>query len=250
MQVVLLAAGMGLRLGPLTRTTPKAMVPLKDALLIDHTLRHLLASKHVSEVLVVGGFEYPSLEKHIESHYAPFGDRLRKVYNSQFTQGNLMSLRSALPHVEESFLLCNVDHLYSQATWRFILQDRSKLSIFCDFFRDFAPDEMKVSLDGKKRILAMAKDLRDYDCAYVGLTYVPQTALAAYKAEAERIFHQQGAGASVEALLPPLSREGQPVQVIPFDKHEWYEVDTREDLNKAEAALGGASATFRRTQAD
>ncbi|KAB2838977.1 NTP transferase domain-containing protein, partial [bacterium] len=52
MQVVLLAAGMGLRLGHLTRALPKALIRLNGKPLIDYTLPRLLANKRVEEVIV------------------------------------------------------------------------------------------------------------------------------------------------------------------------------------------------------
>jgi choline kinase len=237
MQIILLAAGMGLRLGPLTRTTPKAMVPLQGMPLIDHTLPHLLSNKRVSEILVVGGFEFEMLEDHLHNNYVPFGDRLRILRNRDFTKGNLSTANAALPSIEGSFLLCNVDHLYSEATWRFILQEREQVTIFCYFFRDFAADEMKVCLDESKRLEAMSKDLTEYDAAYVGLTYVPSLEVPAYRQAFQKASDRFGDRAVVEQVLPEMANLGHEIQVIPFDQHRWYEVDTREDLSKAEAAI-------------
>lgn len=237
MQVILLAAGMGLRLGPLTRTTPKAMVPLNGRPLIDYTLPSLLANKRVSEVLVVGGFEFDILNDHLRRHYAPFGDRLRVLCNSDFTKGNLHTACRALEKIEGSFLICNVDHLYGEETWRFILQEREQVALFCDFFREFAPDEMKVQLDDDKRLVGMSKTLSQYDCAYVGLTYIPSPELTAYRRAVQNILAQVGDPAVVEQVLPEMAREGHEIRIIPFDQHRWYEVDTREDLTLAESEM-------------
>jgi choline kinase len=237
MQVILLAAGMGLRLGPLTRTTPKAMVPLKGRPLIDHTLPQLLSNKRVSEVLVVGGFEFESLERHLKGNYVSFGDRIRLLRNRDFTKGNLTTAATALPAIEGSFLLCNVDHLYSEATWRFILQERQQVTIFCDFFRDFAADEMKVCLDDSRRLQTMSKQLTEYDAAYVGLTYIPSLEVLAYRQAFQKAADRFGDKAVVEQVLPEMAALGHEIQVVPFDQHRWYEVDTREDLASAERAI-------------
>jgi choline kinase len=213
------------------------MVPLHGQPLIDHTLPHLLSNKRVSEVLVVGGFEFENLERHLREKYVPFGDRLRLLKNPDFTKGNLTTALTALPSVEGSFLLCNVDHLYSEATWRFILQEREQVTIFCDFFREFAADEMKVFLDDAKRLQAMSKQLTEYDAAYVGLTYVPALEVSAYRHAFQKAADRFGDKAVVEQVLPEMAAMGHEIQVVPFDKHRWYEVDTREDLALAERAL-------------
>jgi len=250
MQVVLLAAGMGLRLGPLTRTTPKAMIHLNEKPLVDYTLAPLLANKKVTEVIVVGGFEFSSLKSHIEKNYSPFGDRVRVVRNSQFTKGNLYTLCAALPYLEGSFLICNVDHIYQEDTWRFILQEREEAAIFCDFFRDFQADEMKVLLDENKNLVEMAKDLEDFDCCYVGLTYVPASRSADYQRAIHKTIKAFGDKALVENVLPLLAGLKNKIQVIPFDRHQWYEIDTRKDLAQAQDSLLDLSATQTLIQVD
>ena len=242
MQVIVLAAGMGLRLGHLTRATPKALIPLNGLPLMDYTLPHLLANKQVHEVIVVGGFEFNLLESHIHQNYGLFGDRIRIVQNPHFTKGNLYSLEAALPFLEDDFLIANVDHLFQEKTWKFILQKRQKVTIFCDFWRDFAPDEMKVLLDEKKKLIQMSKTLNDYDCAYVGLTYIPGSSLDKYREAFHGIAKEIGDKAVVENVLPQLAKIGTEIQITAFDKHAWHEVDTREDLKKAEVALSQTMA--------
>ena len=53
MKVVLLAAGTGNRLGPLTENLPKSMVPLNGKPIIDYVLDTLLALP-LQELIVVG----------------------------------------------------------------------------------------------------------------------------------------------------------------------------------------------------
>ena len=83
-----------------------------------------------------------------------------------------------------------------------------------------------------------------YDCAYVGLTYIPGSSLDKYREAFHGIAKEIGDKAVVENVLPQLAKIDSEIQITPFDKHAWHEVDTREDLKKAEAAL---SQTMART---
>lgn len=237
MQVVLLAAGMGVRLGPLTKTLPKALIPVNQHPLIDYSLSHILKNQGVEEVIVVGGFEYFQLKAHLQNQFERHQERIKLLENKKFQLGNLHTLHTALPALKTSFLICNVDHLYSQKAWDFILQDRPEVSIFCDFKRPLAADEMKVQLDGKGQLKAMSKTLKDFEGGYVGLTYVPQEFFESYKTAVENTFLKFEDNAVVENVLPLLTREGKAVHPIAFDEYPWHEVDTPEDLKKAEAAL-------------
>ncbi|MCE9624865.1 MAG: NTP transferase domain-containing protein [Deltaproteobacteria bacterium] len=242
MQVVLLAAGMGLRLGHLTRALPKALIRLNGKPLIDYTLPRLLANKRVEEVIVVGGFEFGNLERHLDENYSLFGDRLRLVENRRFTLGNLYTMEAALPYLSSSFLICNVDHVFTEKTWSFILQERETPTIFCDFLRALAEDEMKVLLNDDKHVVDMSKTLDTYDAGYVGLTYLSHDKAEMYREALAETAQIRGDKAVVENVLPLLASQGEAIHVVPFDKNIWHEVDTREDLAKAEDALNALEA--------
>jgi choline kinase len=245
MQVVLLAAGMGLRLGHLTQALPKALISVNQQALIDYTLPHLLRHLHVSEVLVVGGFEFENLQQHLNKKYSHFGEKLCLFENPRFRLGNLYTLEKAIPYLNASFLICNVDHIFPATAWDFILQDREKVSVFCDFQRPLLEDEMKVVLDPDRYLLGMAKGLTAYDAGYVGVTFVPQKDLSNYKKYFEKTAKIKGEKAVVEEVLPLMASLGKKIQAIPFDEHVWYEVDNKEDLMRAEIGLKSAEVKAR-----
>ena len=64
MQAVILAGGLGTRLGPLTRKMPKAMVPVAGVPFLEHQL-HLLARQSFRDVLLLTGY----LGEQIEDYF-------------------------------------------------------------------------------------------------------------------------------------------------------------------------------------
>jgi hypothetical protein len=70
MQAVILAGGLGTRLGPLTRKIPKPMVPVAGVPYLEHQLR-LLARQSFRDVLLLTGY----LGEQIESYFGN-GSRL------------------------------------------------------------------------------------------------------------------------------------------------------------------------------
>ena len=236
MQVIVLAAGMGLRLGHLTQVLPKSLILAKDIPLIDYTLSPLLADKRIEEVCVVGGFAFDRLKKHLEEKYSLFGDRLNLIENKDFQKGNLYSLLAALPQIQNSFLICNADHLYQTSDWKNLLEAQDKISILADFERPLLDDEMKIELNSQGFLKHISKQLSQFKAGYIGLTYVPQSRLDTYKTAVKVVLEKQGEKAVVEQVLDQLASEGEPIQIRAFDK-KWWEVDTPEDLRKAEAEL-------------
>lgn len=237
MQVVLLAAGMGIRLGHLTRVAPKALVPVKERLLIDYTLTALIKNPKVEEILVVGGFEHKLLQAHLAQHYFPVTNKITLLENTDYTSGNYYSLAVALPYLERDFVVTNVDHVFSEKTWDFLLQRYQGVSVFADFEREFLDDEMKVYLNAQQNLEKISKTLKTFQAAYVGVTSVSRSSLSRYKEAAKEVAKEYGEKAVVENILAKLAEKSEEIQVIPFDANTWYEVDTPQDLLNAEKGL-------------
>ncbi|BDC19306.1 bifunctional sugar-1-phosphate nucleotidylyltransferase/acetyltransferase [Acidianus sp. HS-5] len=93
MQVIILAAGKGERLEPITHTRPKPFIPLLGSTLIENTIT-FIKKKADSEILVVVPSEYP---KEYEEFYSRLkGVKLVKQKNDYGTASALLSVRSEI----------------------------------------------------------------------------------------------------------------------------------------------------------
>ena len=108
MQAVILAGGLGTRLGSLTRKIPKPMVPVAGAPYLEHQLR-LLARQQLRDVLLLTGYLGDQIENYFGSG-SRLGLRLRYCRETQ-PQGTGGALRDARGHLAESFLLLYGDSL-------------------------------------------------------------------------------------------------------------------------------------------
>ena len=66
MQAIILAAGMGRRLGELTSSTPKCMVKVNGVTLIERMLRQI-DNLHLSRIVIVIGHEGAKLSEYIST---------------------------------------------------------------------------------------------------------------------------------------------------------------------------------------
>lgn len=232
MQVVLLAAGLGSRLGPLTKGVPKALIPVDGETLLVRAVR-FAALLSPSEIVVVGGFGHEDVRAELARR--DLGVRL--VENPSFRDGNLVSLLTARPHVHGDFLLMNVDHIYRPAIAERVRPPVEEVTAFVDVDRALGADDMKVARDGQDRVRAIAKTLTEFDAGYVGMTRVPEPALARYWAAAEQVAASEGRAVHVERILARLAASERPPHCRDISGIGWLEVDLSEERDLAEATI-------------
>ena len=111
MQIVILAAGEGTRMRPLTETVPKPMLPVADRPLCAHTADAAVAAG-ASELVFVVGYEADAVREY-------FGDAYRGVpvaYAIQAEQlGTAHAVEQTLDHVDGAFAVLNGDDIYDEA---------------------------------------------------------------------------------------------------------------------------------------
>lgn len=108
MQAVILAAGQGTRMRPLTESLPKPMLPVADRPLVAHTA-DVAVEAGASELVIVVGYEANTIR-------AYFGDEYRGVpvtFARQETQaGTADAVRAASDRLDGPFAVLNGDNLY------------------------------------------------------------------------------------------------------------------------------------------
>lgn len=111
MNAIVLAAGEGTRIRPLSDSLPKPMLPVADRPLVGHTV-DAAVDAGADEVVLVVGYEADAVREY-------FGTTYRGVPVSYAVQtdqaGTADAVRTAREHIDGSFAVLNGDNLYDPA---------------------------------------------------------------------------------------------------------------------------------------
>jgi len=129
LQAVILAGGLGTRLGKLTQTVPKAMLPVNGRPFLEHEIVLLREYGITDFVLCVG-----HLSEAIEDHFGSgdwLGVTIRYSHDGPKLMGPAGALKSAEPLLVESFFVTYGD-AYLRADYRQVMKillDSNKLGV-------------------------------------------------------------------------------------------------------------------------
>lgn len=223
---------MGDRMGDITDDIPKALVRVAEKELILHVM-DFLDHPAISERIVVTGF---GAEKLVDF----LGNNRRKakfVHNPDFSEGNILTMKSSLPAIAGEFLIMNADHIYPKRMLGHILEARKGISAICDFDRRLGPDDMKVKLNCDRKLSQIKKTLVDYDGGYIGMTFCNEDCIDTYAGSLNAVIEERGGRACVEDVLGLMAKEHNNINICDTSGISWLEVDDPKDLEHAESVL-------------
>lgn len=235
MKAVILAAGLGSRLRPITNEVPKCMVPVNGIRIIDKQIDNLVKNG-VKDIYVVSGYKAEVLDSHLHEKY-PF---ITVIPNDRYAEtNNMYSLFLAEKQVkDEEFLLMNSDVYYDANIISGMLEGLNCSKIACDQSQ-YLEESMKITLCGGK-INHISKKIAESD------HYAVSIDVYRISAEDGRVLF-----AEVEDTILNRKDENSWTEVAldkVFDKTNfspyiiagrWFEIDNHEDLAKAEKIFAG-----------
>jgi NDP-sugar pyrophosphorylase family protein len=157
--VAILAGGLATRLGPLTETVPKSLIPIDGEPFVAHQLR-LLQRRGIQHVILCVGHLGEQIERAIGNGFA-FGLEVSYSYDGATLRGTAGAIRTALPQLGKSFFVMYGDS-YLACDYAAVEQEffrRGKLGLMTVFRNDGQWDASNVEFENG-RILAYSKKNR------------------------------------------------------------------------------------------
>ena len=240
MQAIILAAGMGRRLGELTKNNTKCMVEVNGVKLIDRVLTYL-SHLNLKRIVVVVGYKAENLVNYIENQYGnlnvefvenPIYDKTNNIYSLALAKDKFK---------EDDTLLLESDLIYEESMLR-LLVDNPQPDIALVAKYEKWMDGTMVTIDDDHNILNFISkkefkqsevekyyktvNIYKFSKSYINNQYLPL--LEAYcKMKGNNEYYEE-----VLRVLTLIDKSS--LKALPICDEKWYEIDDIQDLDIAD----------------
>lgn len=224
MKAIILAAGAGTRLAPLTEGCPKCLVKVGSRSLIDYQL-DALHQAGVDEVVLVLGYEAAQVRAHC-------GSGARYLENPDYlTTNSIYSLYLAAAELDSDTFLFNCDILFHPQVLQRLLVFPNAVAVDGRVAR--VAGEMNVACDHQQRVQAISKQLAPAESHAQSAQLVKFDRQGALEvgAEVQRLVREQHRDVFPTSAYGPLITRQQLFAVEVGDL-PWGEIDSLEDYER------------------
>ncbi len=253
MQAIILAAGMGRRLGEYTKDNTKCMLPVNGVRLIDRTLSQL-AKLHLNRVVIVVGYQGKNLINYIDNKYEellkiefvenPIYDKTNNIYSLALAKDKLQ---------EDDTLLIESDLIFDDGMFSLLTENPyPNLALVAKY--ETWMDGTMVRLDADNNIVNFvpkaAFDYNETDSYYKTVNiykFSREFSQTKYVPFLEAYSKAVGNNEYYENVLRIISfLNSHDLKALPITTEKWYEIDDKQDLDIAEALFADEKDLLRK----
>ena len=241
MQAIILAAGMGRRLGELTKENTKCMVEVNGVRLIDRLLGQL-SGLSLRRVIIVVGYQGQNLMDYIGHRYDgrltieyaenPIYDKTNNIYSLSLVKEKML---------EDDTLLIESDLIFSDRLFQMILEDEYPNVALVAKYESWMDGTM-VRIDEARNIVNFVpkkafryEDVDEYYKTVNIYKFSRDFCEQKYVPFLEAYCHALGNNEYYEQVLRVITLlDSAELKALPVGDEKWYEIDDIQDLDIAE----------------
>ena len=235
MRVIILAAGQGKRLLPLTAEVPKALLDIHGRSLIARQIE-AFSQCGLNDFVVVTGYAAGRMDEALAAIARARGLRISTVYNPFYAVAdNLASCWMARHEMTGDFIQVNGDNVFrADLVERLLTAPSASVAVAINRKTSYDTDDMKVMLDsGRLTEIGKMLPVDTVDAEAIGFYIFRGAGVAAYVATLDRAMREpSGLRQWFPAAIGQLAKS-MDVGTVAINGIGWCEVDVPVDLQQA-----------------
>lgn len=228
MQAIIMAAGFGSRIAPITNNLPKSFLEINGEKLIERAIR-LLRERNISDITVVTGYKS-------EEFHNLLDDNIKFIHNPLYFCTNVLSsFACGMSNLNDDFIFIHADTIFDETILDdLMVSDGADIILPVDFKR-CVEEEMKViTKDGNVHTIHKSIDLEKAEGEFIGIAKVNKVMLNSLKsAVLEELKEKSNHQDYFEAALQNLIDSNVLIKTIATSSRNWIEIDFPEDYETA-----------------
>ncbi len=232
MRAILLAAGIGRRLKPLTDITPKSLIRIHDKTVLERMLDSLLKGG-IKDICIVVGHLGEKITDYIGKDYN--GTVINYILNRDYEMGSVLSVWAAREYFDDDILLMDSDVIFESAILERLIGSKDENCFLMDKNYNETGEEMKIAALNKKVMQIARRITQEHDEIGEGVGFFKLS--KKYCKELLVVLGETIAddkGSDYESALDKLVR-GVPVGFEDVTGLKWTEIDFENDIENAKA---------------
>lgn len=239
-KAVILSAGVGSRIRPLTDNRPKTLLSIGGVTILERMLASIRACG-IDEIVVVVGYLHAQIESFVCEKFPELN--VRFIVNNRYNETNTgYSLMLAEDFIDGSpFVKFDGDVVFEEEVLRRLLASAEENCLCIDQNIHLDSEEVKVVLDSGNRIIRVGKEIAPIDAigesigiekinGYTGtLLFAELRAMMGSESNLQEYY---------EGAYERLITRGIAFHTLDITGLEWTEIDTRDDFKTAEDIFG------------
>ncbi|MEK7098545.1 MAG: phosphocholine cytidylyltransferase family protein [Patescibacteria group bacterium] len=235
MKAIILAAGIGSRLRPLTETSHKSLLPVAEKTMLERMLENI-AKNGIRDVAIVTGYRENDIRDFAQTYP---GLAVSFIHNDQYLNTNtgyslLLTKEFA---AGDDFVKFDADVVFEPEVLEKLLTSPHATCLCIDKNIHLDKEEVKVIADGTDAVIAVGKKLDPHKSRgeSIGIEKIGAEAGIVLFEELERLMqdpanHQEYYDDSYTTLV----EKGIPFHAVDITGMKWVETDTHDDYARAQ----------------
>lgn len=240
MKAIILAAGVGSRIRPLTDNCPKSLLKVDGKTIIEMMISHI-QDCGINEVIFVLGYLKEQIKEYVKINFPDLNAHF--IINDRYEDTNTGYSLMLTKHIigDSAFIKFDADVVFDKAILKKLIESRYDNCLCVDKNIHLDAEEVKVISDTNNRVIKASKtvDPKEAVGESIGIEKISgETAKGLFaeldKMMDEKLNHQEYYEAAYERLID----NSVPFYALDITGLKWVEIDTQEDFATAKKIFG------------
>lgn len=238
--LVILAAGEGTRLRPLTYEIPKCMIEVNGATMVDQLIKHF--DNWADKIIIVTGYKADRLLKYVDS--LNHNGKISTIENDRYFETNSMYsayLTKRYWKQAKEIILSNSDVVFTNNALAPLFTKETEITLAVDI-KDCDLEDMRVCIDNdKNKIIRVSKEI-PLDLShgeFTGVAKLKGNGITCFESTikdllSDKIMEKKG---WYDLVFDHISQNIRSLDYCALPKENYFEIDTLEDLEMVKSKL-------------